>query len=112
MLVKELIEREEAAHALYLAYGRSQSTPDGMYCVMGRIDRAYEIAAQKGNKKKYIQAISAMQNKANQLFADADKKLAAHRRVCRLENIPENLSAPECDCPHCQRVPTFGAAYE
>lgn len=99
--------KEEALKALFDAYGRSQATPSGMYCMMGRIDRAYDLAAENENQPQYIKAIKAMQEEALRLFAQADRALAAYRRVCRLEGVSDDIVEPECDCPHCKRVPTF-----
>lgn len=112
MLVKERTRvdevRQAAMDALYQAYGRSQATPDGMYCMMGRIDRAYDIVVANGNQPKHLQAIQGMQEEANKAFAKADQAVAAYRRVCRMEGADGDIEEPECDCPHCKRVPTFG----
>jgi len=95
--------RQKALEALQNAYGRTQATPDGMMCRMGRIDRAYQLkAGANGNAGKYQAAIVAMQNDATAAFADADKAMATYQRLCKSQNITANMDAPNCDCSYCK----------
>lgn len=95
--------RQKALEALQDAYGRSQATPDGTMCRMGRIDRAYRHkATANGNASKYQAAIVAMQNDANAAFAAADKAMATYQRLCKSQNITATVDAPACDCSYCK----------
>ena len=95
--------RQKALEALQNAYGRTQATPDGMMCRMGRIDRAYQLkAGANGNASKYQAAIVAMQNDATAAFAEADKAMATYQRLCKSQNITASLDAPNCDCGYCK----------
>jgi len=95
--------RQKALESLQNAYGRTQVTPDGMMCRMGRIDRAYQLkAGANGNAGKYQAAIVAMQNDATAAFAEADKAMATYQRLCKSQNITANMDAPNCDCSYCK----------
>lgn len=95
--------RQDAIKALQDAYGRTQSTPDGMMCRMGRIDRAYQLRGRaNGNGAKYDAAIKAMRDDAEAAFALADKATATYQRLCKSQNITANMDAPNCDCSYCQ----------
>ena len=95
--------RQKALETLQNTYGRTQATPDGMMCRMGRIDRAYQLkAGANGNADKYHAAIVAMQNDATAAFADADKAMATYQRLCKSQNITANMDAPNCDCSYCK----------
>lgn len=95
--------RQKALEALQNAYGRTQATPDGMMCRMGRIDRAYQLkASANGNASKYQAAIVAIQNDATAAFAEADKAMATYQRLCKSQNITANMDAPNCDCSYCK----------
>lgn len=100
--------RHQAVDALANAYGRTQATPDGMYCRIGRIDRAYDIAAQHGNPDKAMVAIAKMIAESEQAFAQAEKSTATYARLCKREGKGEPVEPPTCDCPSCRRTPTFG----
>ena len=100
--------RKKAVAALEKAYGRSEATPDGMYCLIGRIDRAYDIVAANGNQPKHLRAVEDMATDAQATFAEAERLLLAYRRVCKREGATDDLEMPVCDCPSCKRVPTFG----
>lgn len=100
--------RQQAVDALLDAYGRTQATPDGMYCRIGRIDRAYNIAAGKGNPDKAMATIAAMVAEAEQAFAQAEKTTATYARLSKREGKGDTVEPPTCDCPSCRRVPMFG----
>jgi len=100
--------RQSAVDALMDAYGRTQTTPDGIYCRFGRIDRAYKMKAQKQGGEKYQAAIKEMEDSANQAFAKADAAMASYARLRKMEGLENDLDAPSCDCPYCQQTPTFG----
>lgn len=99
---------QAAQSALGDAYGRSQATPDGMYCRIGRIDRAYDIAVQRGNPENALIAIRKMQVDAQAAFDEFNKAVVNYRRLCRLEGATEQDIDVQCDCPSCRRVQTFG----
>ncbi len=100
--------KQTAIEALMDAYGRTQVTPDGMYCRFGRIDRAYRMKAQKNGGEKYQAAIKEMEDAATQAFAKADAAMASFVRLCKLDGLESDINAPVCDCPYCQQTPTFG----
>lgn len=94
--------RQKAAAALQDAYGRTQATPDGSMCRMGRIDRAYQLkAGANGNAGKYQIAITKMQEEATAAFAEADKAMATYARLCKQQNIAADIDTPACDCAYC-----------
>lgn len=93
---------QKAVEALQDAYGRTQKTPDGLMCRMGRIDRAYQrMSTANGNKAKYEVAIKAMRDDAAAAFALADKLQATYARLCKIENIAADIDLPNCDCSYC-----------
>lgn len=105
--------RQKALEALQDAYGRSQTTPDGMMCRLGRIDRAYQVkAGANGNAGKYQAAITVLQNDAQTAFANADKLTATYARLCKQQNITVNIEAPVCDCPYCKSEITGSMNHE
>jgi len=106
-MVKTMTRLEEARHkaleALQDAYGRSQATPEGVMCRMGRIDRAYQLKARaNGNAGKYQAAITVLKNDAQSAFVNADKLMATYQRLCKAQNIIATIEAPVCDCPYCK----------
>lgn len=112
-MIKELSRIDEARQktlqALQDAYGRTQATPDGMMCRMGRIDRAYQLKAKAGDKAaKYETAIKAMRDDAQTAFANADRLTAIYQRVCKSQNITADMNIPTCDCSYCQTGLTTG----
>lgn len=101
--------KQTAIKAMMDAYGRTQATPDGMYCRFGRIDRAYRMKAQKNGGEKYQAAIKEMEDAATQAFAKSDAAMASYARLRKLlEGLENDIDAPTCDCPYCQQTPTFG----
>ena len=105
--------RQKALDALQDAYGRSQTTPDGMMCRLGRIDRAYQVkASANGNASKYQAAIAKLQDDAKTAFANADKLTATYARLCKQQNITANIDAPICDCPYCKSQITGSMNHE
>jgi hypothetical protein len=95
--------RQKALEALQNAYGRTQATPDGMMCRMGRIDRAYQLKANaNGNAHKYEAAIKVLRDDATASFANADKLMATYQRLCKSQNITATIDAPTCDCSYCK----------
>ena len=102
--------KEIAIQALDDAYGRTQSTPDGLYCRIGRVNRAYKIIAQRNlmpdsaNYKAAMATIKTMEDAANESFAAADKALSNYIRQCKQAKKENDVAAPVCDCPYC-RVP-------
>lgn len=105
--------KQTALQALNDAYGRTQTTPEGLYCRIGRIDRAYRILAQKGadNSPIAIKAksmIASMEEDADKVFAQADKALASYIRSRKFGGLPNDIDAPICDCAYCsQPAPTI-----
>lgn len=100
--------RQQAVDALADAYGRTQATPNGMYCRIGRIDRAYDIAAGKGNPDVVMVQIAKMVAEAEQAFAQAEKATATYARLSKREGKGDAVEPPTCDCPSCRRTPRFG----
>lgn len=95
--------RQKLLSALQDAYGRTQATPDGMMCRMGRIDRAYQLKEKAGDKAvKYEAAIKAMRDDAQTAFANADRMTATYQRSCKSQNITADTNIPTCDCSYCQ----------
>lgn len=112
-MIKELSRIDEARQktldALQDAYGRTQATPDGMMCRMGRIDRACQLKAKAGDKAtKYETAIKAMQDDARTAFANADRLTAIYQQVCKSQNITADMDISTCDCSYCQTGLTSG----
>lgn len=105
--------RQKTLEALLDAYGRSQATPEGMMCRMGRIDRAYQLkAGANGNAHKYEAAIKVLQGDATASFANADKLTATYARLCKQQNIPAIIDAPVCDCVYCKSEITGSMNHE
>lgn len=95
--------RQKALEALQDAYGRSQATPEGVMCRMGRIDRAYQLKARaNGNAGKYQAAITVLKNDAQSAFVNADKLMATYQRLCKAQNITADIDTPTCDCSYCK----------
>lgn len=94
--------RQKAIEALQDAYGRSQKTPDGLMCRMGRIDRAYQLkASATGNAEKYKTAIAKMEQEATAAFDQADRVMATYTRLCKIEGVSNALDVSQCDCAYC-----------
>lgn len=98
--------RQKAAEALQDAYGRTQPTPDGLHCRIGRIGRAYDLMARaNGNAGKYQDAIGQMEKETLVVFNMADRLVASFVRLAKLEGQEGNIETPICDCPHCANEP-------
>lgn len=103
------MEKSKLIELLNNAYGRTQKTPDGLYCRMGRIDRAYNLmVSANGDRPKYQKAINDMQVDTISVFDKADRELINYVRICKREGKDVDVNAPDCDCPYCQQQPTFG----
>lgn len=101
------IEQSRAAmqDACMKAYGQIHNTPDGSFCWMGRIDRAYEKSKTNPNNEKVRSAIRSLEFLAMGDMADAEKKRASYLDMCRANMAEWNDTDIECGCPYCQRVP-------
>lgn len=109
-MIKPGDAKQVALHALDDAYGRTQTTPDGLYCRIGRIDRAYRIL--KGNNSpiamKARATIKTMEEDAKNAFVQADRTLASYVRARKFSGQGNDLDAPTCDCAYCsQPAPTI-----
>jgi hypothetical protein len=108
-MIKTVAEpKQRAEEALQDAYGRTQATPDGMYCRIGRIDRAYRLMAAKGETPKFRAAIKEMEDEATTAFSRADRAIVYFERTTRREGLTDALNTPVCDCPYCSQEPTWG----
>jgi hypothetical protein len=90
------------------AYGQQHKTPDGMFCWMGRIDRAYALMAKADGEmaqRKMKKGVDAMINLAQKDFIEGEKAHADYVDACNsLSMTPQDIN-PDCQCQYCQRVP-------
>lgn len=100
--------KEKLLQAFADAYGRTQTTPDGLLCRMGRIARAYRLMAQASDGTKHQVVIKKMQEEATHAYALEDRLRAAYVRLCKIEDVSADLDIVGCDCPHCRQRPMFG----
>lgn len=94
-----------ACNALTLAYGQSQTTPDGKMCWMGRIDRAYEKSKANPSNERIKSAIKSLEFLASKDFADAERKRADYVDACKSNGIQHSEIEIACECSYCQRIP-------
>jgi hypothetical protein len=59
---------QQVAAAYTDAYGRTQETPAGIFCRLGRLDRAYDIAANGGFTEKHRAALAVVDWLDNRSF--------------------------------------------
>lgn len=99
----------QAAHdASTQAYGRIHKTPDGMFCWVGRIGRAYDLMAQSPNEMT-AKAIVKMRQLASAAIDEAEKAKADYWRLCDIAGVTPKDTVIDCGCPACTTEPTFKA---
>lgn len=90
------------------AYGQVHDTPDGKFCWMGRIDRAYALTAKAEGEmaqRKMKKGVDAMITLAEKDFIAGEKANADYVDACNSLGIASQEINPDCQCLYCQRVP-------
>ena len=103
---------QDAIDGYTKAYGQVHDTPDGKFCWMGRIDRAYALTAKADGEmaqRKMKKGVEAMINLAQKDFINGEKAHADYVDACNSLSITPQAIEPDCQCEYCQRVPN-GAA--
>lgn len=90
-----------AVQAMNDAYGRTQQTPAGMFCRMGRIDRAYDLVAAHAGDERYQNALRRLLQELESAEREANRAMANYLRICRQQQITPETIDPNCDCPVC-----------
>lgn len=92
-------QKERVQKALEQCFGQVHSTPVGKMCLLGRIDRAYALAAANPEDTRYKAAITTLERQ----FHDA---INAYRQALAGYDGDEIL-VTQCKCEYCRREPTL-----
>lgn len=107
--VNDTQELHKAASDGYMrAYGQVHDTPDGKFCWMGRIDRAYTMTAKaedEVNKRRMEKAVQQLIGLAQKDFIEGERAHADYVDACGQLGITPQEIEPGCQCEYCQRVP-------
>lgn len=98
---------QEAQDAYIQAYGRVHKTPDGMFCWMGRLDRAYMVLADKQDDPQTKIKLEKMEAMIKAAYELAETTTAAYQKECKEAGISPQDIKIDCDCPCCKRQATF-----
>lgn len=107
-MAKQLEQALREAHDAYTqAYGQVHKTPDGMFCWIGRLDRAYTILADAKDDPQTRVKLENLEMLVKNAIALADGKYNSYHLMAVAMGKSPKEPQIDCGCQCCTREETF-----